>query len=83
MDPLDGQGQTLFVRQTPHSFPSSRRLEQNISISVTKPARHFGLALLREEQQLGDAVGGQPNKLIARQLNVSVRTADIHRGHLM
>lgn len=37
----------------------------------------------RERQVLEALLDGQPNKLIARQLDVSVRTVEIHRGHLM
>jgi two-component system, LuxR family, response regulator FixJ len=37
----------------------------------------------RERQVLEALLDGQPNKLIARQLEVSVRTVEIHRGHLM
>ncbi|TVP78795.1 response regulator [Thioalkalivibrio sp.] len=37
----------------------------------------------RERQVLEALLDGQPNKLIARHLDVSVRTVEIHRGHLM
>jgi two-component system, LuxR family, response regulator FixJ len=37
----------------------------------------------RERQVLEALLDGQPNKLIARQLDVSVRTVEIHRGNLM
>lgn len=37
----------------------------------------------REREVLEALLDGQPNKLIARQLDVSVRTVEIHRGHLM
>lgn len=37
----------------------------------------------RERQVLDLLLDGQPNKLIARALDVSVRTVEIHRGHLM
>ena len=37
----------------------------------------------RERQVLEALLDGQPNKLIARALDVSVRTVEIHRGHLM
>ncbi len=37
----------------------------------------------RERQVLDALLDGQPNKLIARALDVSVRTVEIHRGHLM
>jgi len=37
----------------------------------------------RERQVLDGLLDGKPNKLIARDLNVSVRTVEIHRGNLM
>ncbi|MFO8153986.1 response regulator transcription factor [Thioalkalivibrio sp.] len=37
----------------------------------------------RERQVLEALLDGKPNKLIARDLDVSVRTVEIHRGNLM
>lgn len=37
----------------------------------------------RERQVLEGLLDGKPNKLIARDLDVSVRTVEIHRGNLM
>lgn len=37
----------------------------------------------RERQVLDMVVAGQPNKLIARALDVSTRTVEAHRAHLM
>jgi two-component system response regulator FixJ len=45
--------------------------------------QHIGLLTARERQVLEQLVAGRPNKVIAYELDISPRTVEIHRAHLM
>ena len=53
-------------------------------VSLTKLAKSRIAKLTpREREVLEQLVAGRPNKLIAYELNISPRTVEIHRAHLM
>lgn len=66
-------------------------VERALEMSRTRPAGSPGqdaLALVesltsRERQVLEHLVAGHPNKVIAYELDISPRTVEVHRAHLM
>ncbi|MDZ4381490.1 MAG: response regulator FixJ [Parvibaculum sp.] len=66
-------------------------IERALEISRSRPAGPPGqdvLALVesltsREKQVLEHLVAGHPNKVIAYELDISPRTVEVHRAHLM
>ncbi len=63
----------------------------SIEAAITRPSRAVDPALLdrlesltpREREVLELLVVGHPNKVIAHRLNISPRTVEIHRAHVM
>ncbi|ABI56967.1 two component transcriptional regulator, LuxR family [Alkalilimnicola ehrlichii MLHE-1] len=70
---LEAVEQALEV-EAAHREDQQRRAEIEQRLAQLTP---------RERQVLEGLLDGKPNKLIARDLDVSVRTVEIHRGNLM
>jgi two-component system, LuxR family, response regulator FixJ len=50
---------------------------------IVEAARRIAALSLRERQVLDALVAGQPNKVIAVSLGLSVRTVEVHRAHML
>jgi two-component system response regulator FixJ len=50
---------------------------------VAQAAEQMTLLSPRERQVLEAISGGRPNKLIAYDLGISVRTVEVHRAHML
>jgi two-component system response regulator FixJ len=46
-------------------------------------ARRLSVLSARERQVLGEIVAGQPNKVIAHKLAISMRTVEVHRARIL
>ena len=51
--------------------------------AVTRATEQMALLSPRERQVLEAITGGRPNKLIAYDLGISVRTVEVHRAHML
>ena len=51
--------------------------------AVAEAAQQMALLSPRERQVLQAIAGGGPNKLIAYDLGISVRTVEVHRAHML
>lgn len=51
--------------------------------AVTRAAEQMALLSPRERQVLRAIADGRPNKLIAYDLGISVRTVEVHRAHVL
>jgi DNA-binding CsgD family transcriptional regulator/ABC-type phosphate/phosphonate transport system substrate-binding protein len=49
----------------------------------TQAAQHLAGLTPREREVLIEVAGGSPNKLIARNLGISIKTVELHRSNLM
>jgi two-component system response regulator FixJ len=50
---------------------------------VTAAARQLAVLSRRERQVLDAIVAGHPNKVIAYNLAISMRTVEVHRAHIL
>jgi two-component system response regulator FixJ len=50
---------------------------------ATAAAEKMALLSPRERQVLEAIATGQPNKLIAHELGISIRTVEVHRAHML
>jgi two-component system response regulator FixJ len=50
---------------------------------TVQAARRLAVLSNRERQVLGEIVAGQPNKVIAHKLAISMRTVEVHRARLL
>ncbi|WP_409432631.1 response regulator transcription factor [Litorimonas sp. RW-G-Af-16] len=64
---------------------ATAKVENNPPLSATQQEARDTLAKLtpRESQIVSCLVKGQPNKVIAHELGISVRTVETHRAHVM
>jgi len=61
-----------------------RVVPDSAEVMLTKPGAHPAQILSpREFQVLGYLAGGMTNREIARMLEISVKTVDTHRGHVL
>jgi two-component system response regulator FixJ len=51
--------------------------------AVARATEQMALLSPRERQVLEAIAGGRPNKLIAYDLGISVRTVEVHRAHML
>jgi two-component system response regulator FixJ len=61
-------------------FEGARKTRDDEAVEA---ARRMATLSPRERQVLERIVSGRPNKLIAYDLNISVRTVEVHRTRLM
>ena len=64
------RGWNRYQRQTPVSVPA-------------QAARRLSVLSGRERQILEEIVAGQPNKVIAHKLAISMRTVEVHRARIL
>jgi two-component system, LuxR family, response regulator FixJ len=72
----------LLLQSIKRALTRGKENRDQVSLAQTAAAR---IALLtdRERQVLERLVAGQPNKVIAYELDISPRTVEIHRAHVM
>lgn len=84
--PLNPEQLTLAIEASLAELPESKPADS--IIGVTDSDKNEFIQLLktltpREEQVLGGIVNGNANKVIASDLDISVRTVEVHRARLM
>jgi two-component system response regulator FixJ len=76
--PIDEDGLLAAVRAAFHEGAKKIRDDEAV-----QAARRLAELSPRERQVLEGIVAGRPNKLIAYDLNISVRTVEVHRARLL
>lgn len=74
--------ENLLLDSVERALESGRRLKSHASFSQMVIDRAGGLTR-RERQVLEHLIAGQPNKVIAYELDISPRTVEVHRANLM
>ena len=77
--PFDGEFMLESVRR---AIALSQPTRSEAALAQTAESR-IGLLTARERQVLEQLVAGRSNKIIAYELDISPRTVEIHRAHLM
>jgi two-component system, LuxR family, response regulator FixJ len=77
--PFDGELLLVSVRR---ALAEAQRSNTDTALADMAKER-IALLTLRERQVLEHLVAGRPNKAIAYKLDISPRTIEIHRAHLM
>ncbi|MDO8840491.1 MAG: response regulator FixJ [Parvibaculum sp.] len=72
----------LLLDSVERALESGRKLKGHTDFSQAAKDRVAGLTR-RERQVLERIVAGQPNKVIAHELDISRRTVEVHRANLM
>jgi two-component system response regulator FixJ len=70
-----------LLRTIEAAFAKENRLNRDGEIEDA--VRRIAILSPREREVLDGLLAGQPNKLIAYQLGISVRTVEVHRAHMM
>jgi len=77
--PFDGE---LMLESVQRALALSRQTRNQNALAEAAESR-IALLTARERQVLEHLVGGRSNKIIAYELDISPRTVEIHRAHLM
>jgi two-component system response regulator FixJ len=77
--PFDGQ---LILDSVGRAIALSKETRSQASINQAAETR-IAMLTARERQVLEHLVAGRANKVIAHELDISPRTVEIHRAHLM
>jgi len=77
--PFDGEFMLESVRR---AIALSHQTRSDAALTQAAETR-VGLLTAREKQVLEQLVAGRSNKIIAYELDISPRTVEIHRAHLM
>jgi two-component system response regulator FixJ len=72
----------LLLASVRRALAEGQRMHQDTAMADMVKERIAALTL-RERQVLEHLVAGRPNKVIAYKLDISPRTIEIHRAHLM
>jgi two-component system response regulator FixJ len=64
------------------ALEQSRQLSARVAVSADIAGRLENLTV-REREVLDHLITGKPHKVIAHALNISPRTIEVHRGHIM
>jgi len=72
----------LLLQSIKRALSLGRGTRDQVSLAQTAASR-IALLTERERQVLERLVAGQPNKVIAYELDISPRTVEIHRAHVM
>lgn len=77
--PFDDEALLTAVRQA-LAFDSGKRAQTSQEQEI---ARRLTTLTSRENEVLAGLLKGQPNKIIAHELGISVRTVEVHRANVM
>ncbi|MBY6242045.1 response regulator FixJ [Methylosinus sp. Sm6] len=77
--PFDDEALLAAVRQA-LAFDSGKRAQSSQEQEI---ARRLTTLTGRENEVLAGLLRGQPNKIIAHELGISVRTVEVHRANVM
>jgi two-component system response regulator FixJ len=77
--PFDDEALLVAVRQA-LAFDSGKRAQDSQEQEI---ARRLTTLTSRESEVLAGLLKGQPNKIIAHELGISVRTVEVHRANVM
>jgi two-component system, LuxR family, response regulator FixJ len=72
----------LLLGSVRRALAQAQGVREQAAVADAAKARIAGLSA-RERQVLELLVAGQPNKIIAYELDISPRTVEIHRAHVM
>jgi two-component system response regulator FixJ len=73
----------VLIKAIDLALSAPRRSERNRNREAAKAAQRVATLSPREHQVLDGLVAGRPNKIIAHDLGISIRTVEVHRARMM